>query len=243
VHGDAGDRVGHFWHEIESNVRSARSLEAVAHLFVRNFYETFADISVLVRLFATVAAARLEPGERQYLVEQGWSCEDATPVLTLLGTRGVAPAWNDRRTSRNHRAIPLLSHAFIEDAPMIARLFAELGVSPLADTSAGADWQYLRKLGGGDGLFFVGDARTSTDSRGRPIIPSTEFIEDFGIKTVFGFGGPYPSAHTSVAVVVFCRRTITREDALAFVRLSNMLRDAYADSPGRATLFLSNETA
>jgi hypothetical protein len=235
---DAGSRVDQFWLAIEPSVREARSLEDIAQVFVRRFYETFGDFAVLVRLFATVRGARLGADDRKFLDENGLHCEDATPVLTLLGTRGVVPAWNDRRLSRNHRAIPLVSQAFIEEAPMIARLFSEIGVSPVVES--GADWQYLRKLESGKGLFFVGDARTSTDSRGRPIIPSTDFIEDFGIKTVFGFGGPYEGVDMSVAIVIFCRRTLSREDALKFVSLSDRLRDAYDTGPARGVLFIAD---
>jgi hypothetical protein len=220
-------------------VRAAPSLEDIAQIFVRRFYEAFGDFAVLVRLFATVRAARLGADDRQFLEESGLHCDDATPVLTLLGTRGVEPAWNDRRASRNHRAIPLVSQAFIEEAPMIARLFSEIGVSPVVE--AGADWQYLRKLESGKGLFFVGDARTSTDSRGRPIIPATDFIEDFGIKTVFGFGGSYESDDMLVAIVIFCRRTISREDALKFVSLSDRVREAYDSGPARGVLFALRE--
>lgn len=205
------------------------SIEELAQRFARRFYEYFAESTVLVRVFATLRFERLPERERAFArdiaLQAGGADEIAneTDVLTLLGTRGARSAWNARYDSRGHLAIPLLSEAFVGEIPMIARVLGETGFVPLF--SGPAQSQYVtRSHDGGDGLFFVGDARLTTDERGRLIIPAADFVEAHSIKTVFGFGGPYASARTFVTTIVFCREAIARSTAAKLVTLARDFR-------------------
>ena len=195
------------------------SIEELAQRFAHRFYDYFIESTVLVRVFATLHFDRLPETERAFareIASQAGSPDSltaGTDVLTLLGTRGARSAWNARSGSRGHLAIPLLSERFVGEIPMIARVLGETGF--VSRFSGPAHSQYVtRSSDGADGLFFVGDARMTTDERGRLIIPAADFVEEHGIKTVFGFGGSYAAAHTFVTTIVFCRETIPRPAAL-----------------------------
>lgn len=85
--------------------------------------DTGAPACALVRLFKTHPYSDL-PEELQTLVRAVSPEAPAIPhlrCLTLIATRGDEPDWNSRRTSRGHRAIPLLSVEMVQQAPMIAR--------------------------------------------------------------------------------------------------------------------------
>ena len=160
----------------------------------------------------------------------------ATPVLTLLGTYGVEPAWRDRLASLAHLAVPLLSDDVVAEIPMISRLLREIGFPTLG--SGPADWQFVKRQGVDDGLFFVGDAVSTTDERGRRIIPASEFVDRYGIKTVFGFGGPLAGS-VFLSFIVFCRQAIMRSNAVRFMPLMDKLRAATAGAMRRRAIFAS----
>jgi hypothetical protein len=227
-------RIEEFRARVERQMRSASSFEAAASAFVDTFYTTFDDFTLLVRVFAIVPYRRLDGGERAFL----GSLHEATPVLTLLGTRGIEPRWNDRKSSQNHRAIPLISEAFVEEAPMIAKLFAEIGDSPFSLHDG--DWQFVKKTAETDGLFFVGDARTTTDPRGRRVIPAADFVERYGVRTVFGFGRRAEDGSLAV-VVVFCRKALLRTYAQPFVPLIELLL-AGSGKVSQAALFADRQS-
>jgi hypothetical protein len=224
VASNVDDAPERFWETIEAEVMACTHLDAAAQVFCDRFYETFLDFAVLTRMFGTVPLGELPPADRAFaatFLDKGGTkpiFESQTPVLTLMGTRGVEPAWCARELSRDHRAIPLLSNDFIDGIPMIARLLGEIGFPRLSSSPAG--WQFVtRDIVDVNGLFFVGDARTTTDERGRHIIPSFAFVERYGIKSVFGFGGPYSATSTFLTTIIFTRQLIPRNTAGRFVQL------------------------
>jgi len=220
---DRDETFGRFWEAAGGRIEGATSLQSAAQRFCEQFYAAFSEFAVLVRVFATVPLEGLKLDDAEYVrtfAREAGRLEllgPETAILTLLGTYGIEPAWRARTTSRGHRAIPLLSDEFVGEIPMIARLLAELGFPKLHSGSAA--WQFVRRVGGDAGLFFVGDAPTTTDERGRRIIPSAEFVDRYGVRTVFGAGGAYEAAPIFLSAIVFCRRTLMRSDAEAFVPL------------------------
>ena len=228
------ERIAAFRASVEPQLHGVASFEAAASAFVDTFYTAFDDFTLLVRVFAIVPYRRLDTAERAYLGD----LHEATPVLTLMGTRGIEPQWNDRRTSQNHRAIPLISETFVEEAPMIAKLFAEIGDSPFALLDG--DWQFVRRTAGADGLFFVGDARTTTDLRGRRVIPAADFVERYGVRTVFGFGRRAEDNSLAV-VIVFSRKALLRTFAQQFVGLIELLL-AGSGSVSQEALFADRQS-
>ena len=91
------------------------------------------------------------------------SLTDKTPVLSLLGTRGNEPEWNDPLKSKGHLGIPLVSPEFVDTIPMVSRLFNQLGL--------GLDWisipdEKLAMQTKSDvtGTFLVQDAKNDVDA-------------------------------------------------------------------------------
>lgn len=216
--------------EVANRLSAAPTVEAAAHALAALLYDTFLDATVLARVFVTVPFVRLPPSSQQSV--RGLVGERAaellkphTPVLTLLGTRGQHPRWNSRHTSRGHQEIPLVSMDFLESIPMIARLLKELGAT--LEWMAELDTAIVTSsLGRIAGAFYVEDAATGVDDRGRAVITAQDFVSEYGVRTVFGFGGAYPVAHAFLAVVVFTRETIEKRQVERFMRLTNSFKVA-----------------
>lgn len=196
-------------------VGSAGSLEEAASALARMMCEKFPESVVMARVYAVVRHGDLDAPARSFVNRSvtGSGHEDelqaATPVLTLLGTHGIKSDWCDRLLSRGHLGVPLLSAAFVQGIPMVARLLKELGV--------GLNWldeapsvNARRLLGGFNGLFYVEDASSALDPQGRLIIPAQDFVRSCGVNSVFGMGGVYPG-NTLVTIIVFCRESLPRE--------------------------------
>ncbi|GAC1660061.1 MAG: hypothetical protein NVS4B13_07260 [Candidatus Elarobacter sp.] len=224
------DDLEALWNAIEPDLVALPTLQEVAQRFTGALYERFAGSIVLTRTFATTELRTLPPADREFVEgfarANGLAGEltESTPVLSLLGTRGVEPEWDDRRRSRGHLGIPLPSHGFVRDIPMIARLLQEIGFTPAwAGLNSGFVTKTLANL---NGIFYVGDARTAQDELGRNIIPAMDFVQRYQVRTVFGFGGSYLSGNTFIATIVFCRDEISRREAMKFVPLIGLLKAA-----------------
>ena len=145
-----------------------------------------------------------------------------TPVLSLVGTHGQEDDWNDRRKSKGHVGIPLISSAFVGAIPMISRLLKELGV-PL-DWIDSHDSEIIKKaVGKSAGLFFDDNAAEATDNEGRKIIAAQDFVSKYNVKSVFGSGEAYPSGQIVVAVA-FCRDAFSRSAAEHFPALTSSFK-------------------
>lgn len=209
-----------------ARLQGARSLEDAATRYVEEIYTRYKPSVVLARVYATVPFREL-PADDQAFVRRTFKNVAITPEtvsLSLLGTRGVKPAWNARRESRGHLAIPLVDAAFIEGIPMIARLLAELGVDTRLFESS--EQVMARKLiGGFNGVFYVADAGVALDSKGRKIIPAVDFVKENGVKTVFGMGGIYMHG-TMVVGIVFTRESLQKTVAETFATTVSQLKIA-----------------
>jgi hypothetical protein len=195
----------------------AANLEDAAQALVQHLYEELRDgrennrICVLARFFVTRPFARLDP-EQQDCARQLLSGEPALPsmkCLVLMGTAGVQPQWNDRRTSAGHRAIPLASEAMVQRSPMISQLVSQFGLE--ACTLIAPDPRLLVDLEQRSyNVFHVMEALHS------PYVPAQgDFVAPFGIRSVVGFGGLLPSGNL-FAVILFTRIPIPRETADLF---------------------------
>ena len=206
-------------------LRECTSLEAAAQRLVESFYEEFSDSIVLTRCFVTVPYRNLPATSQIFVDELARSksitaeIKNETPVLSLLGTCGVLPDWNDRRQSRDHLAIPLGSASFVESIPMIARLLKELEVKLewLSRVESGGFSE--KRLGGGlIGVFYVREAAAARDQQGRLIIPAEDFVAAHQIKTVFGLGGIYTQGNL-FTLIVFARDIIEKSQLAYYTPL------------------------
>ena len=208
-------------------VRDADSLEEAADLVVRYLYDNCIDRATgqrtcaLVRFYKTHRLRDLELGDRQFAENQLGSVhlDAGMRCLALLGTAGDEPAWNDRRHSRAHRAIPLPSADIIRRAPMIARLMEQLGVDIESIISGNASsWRP------GEGPTY--DVFHVEQALGSPHIPAqAEFVVLHGIASVIGFGGLLRSGEL-FAVILFARAHIPAASAARFRTIALDVRSA-----------------
>ena len=210
--------------------RAAKSLEEACAVTTRYLAKTFPS-TVLARIYATMPYAKLPPAEKASVdalaAKAGQVTREEMPVLVLLGTHGVEEAWCDRTRSRGHLAIPLISAAFVEGIPMMARLFKELGFD-LSWLDEAPELNARKLMGGFNGVFFVDDARTVRDAAGRLVIPAQDFVSDYQVKSVFGMGGVYPDGML-VSCIVFCRESLPRS---AIEKLKGLITTFKAESFG-----------
>ena len=211
-------------------VSRAQTLEGAAQLVARGLYEALPSSTALARVYAVVPHGEL-PGDVRAFVADLMSGAGPTtakeptatmPVLALLGTYGSKPAHCDRKLSQGHKGIPLVSAAFVDAIPMLARLLRELGID-LAWLDDAPEVITRRLLGGFNGLFYVDDARTVRDAKRRLVIPATDFVAEERVRTVFGMGGFYPNG-TMIVCIVFTREAIPRGTVERLTSLISMLK-------------------
>jgi len=188
-----------------------RSMEDAATAVVRYLYDELDDgngsrACALVRLYKTHPYGDLPPNVRDFAgAVLGEVPPDDVRCLTLLGTAGDLPAWNDREQSKGHQAIPLPSEQLVEQLPMVRRLITQLGLT--VSTVIRPDPDRARELAQHSyDVFHVPDAAGST------YLPAQDFIRDHGIRSALGFGGMLFTGDF-YAVVLFSRVEIPRDAA------------------------------
>lgn len=198
-------QINAFRDRIATEAGTAHWLTDAAQGLSAALLKEFASV-VLARVFAVVPFERLPELEAEVAVRFAEKVGGAellvptTPVLSLLGTSGVATAWNNRVSSSGHLAIPLLSKQLVEGAPMIAQLLADLKVD-LACLDDARPIDSKRMMGGTNQRFYVQSAKTALDSHGRFIIPARDFVAKYQIETVFGMAGAYVDGMIIAAIV------------------------------------------
>lgn len=214
------------YQEFQTQIRSVMngfdSFEQAAQHFTSALHKNFEESIALARIFATVPYGQL-PEENKKIVgglarDKGVSelLNDNTLVLSLLGTSGDNPDWNNRKSSQGHVGIPLVSANFIEAIPMMSRLLKQLGLG--LDWIGSADTSVVKHtIGSMSGVFYVADASQEVDRYGRKVIAAQDFVAQHGIKSVFGFGGGYlTGASTFSVTTIFMRESVSESQARLF---------------------------
>ncbi len=220
--------ITQLWAKVESSVKQSQSLEVAAQAVVETLHTQFEESVVLARAYLTSPFDALPQTNKafvQKLTESAGAADDlkaATPVLSLIGTHGQEADWCDRRNSKGHVGIPLISSAFVGAIPMISRMLGEFGI-PMGFLDSHDTGIIIENIGSAAGLFFVEDAAEATDSKGRKIIAMQDFVADYSVKSVFGIGGAYDDGQLLV-VVVFCRDAFSRITAEQFLTMANMFK-------------------
>jgi hypothetical protein len=207
------------------------TLADAAQQYVSILYDELKDSIILTRLFATIPFENLPESNKEFVISLAQSSDlskqikNDTLVLSLLGTRGAKPEWNDRLESKGHVGIPLASSDFIDRIPMVSRLLTQLG--------AGIDWidkadtkivaNVFKNI---SGVFYVKDAETEVDSKGRKIIPAQDFVIEEGVKSVFGIGGCYVNTSLFFTSIIFLRESIEKRVAEQFEFHANKFKIA-----------------
>lgn len=222
--------VGSLQERVQAALEGCASLSEAAQRCVGAVYEDHRESLALVRLYATVPFKRLPTADQSFVAAladsggAGGALRAETPVLSLLGTRGDAPDWDDRHKSQGHLGIPLVASHFVGAIPMVSRLMHDMGI--------GLDWLdthdtkiVVKTLGRIAGVFYVREAATGVDEQGRMIVPAQGFVRDHGIKTVFGLGGSYLNG-TCVILILFTREVMERAEVEKFMPLVNTIKSA-----------------
>ncbi|MBN2534298.1 MAG: hypothetical protein JXB88_15525 [Spirochaetales bacterium] len=202
------------------------SLEEKARVFVETFYNMFSESIVLLRLFITVPFAEL-PGRIQNKVSDlaqsaSLKIDSDSQILTLFGTKGEVPDWNDRTKSNGHQGIPLATADFVSSIPMMSALLEQLGFN--LGWIRGEPDIVAEHIGKMAGTFYVPEANVTKDSKGRLIIAFQDFVKQYNIRSVFGIGGGYTIGGKFMVVICFLREYITRDIAIQFQGLANSFK-------------------
>lgn len=216
---------------IGEQARKCNTLEAAAQKYMTILYENLHESIVLTRLFVTIPFGELPEPNRKFVIQLAKSknvedqLNEHTLVLSLLGTKGVKQEWSDRHLSQGHVGIPLSSSAFIEQVPMLARLLKQLCLN--LDWIDSNDTNLVKKtVGNISGVFYVRDAVSEVDSRGRKIIAAQDFVREQNIKTVFGLGGGYLGSSTMFTAIIFTRQYLELETIERFMTQANKFKTA-----------------
>lgn len=214
---------------IAGQVKTCTSLEDAAQNYMSILYEEFFNSIVLARIFVSIPFEDLPVPNKEFVMNLARTADiselidDRTLVLSLLGTRGANPDWNDRRKSQGHVGIPLASSDFIDKIPMMSRLLKQLG--------AGIDWIdsndtniVTKTFTAMSGVFHVRDARSEVDHHGRKIIAAQDFVEAESIKTVFGIGGGYLGTSIFFTSIIFAREFLDRDIVERFMLQANYFK-------------------
>jgi hypothetical protein len=213
------------------------TLESAARIWTDVVYTSLGSAVVLARVFAVVSAGALPSAERAYAraraAQAGHTLAEDSQVLALMATRGTRPAWNERHRSLDHRAVPLASPDYVASVPMIASLLGDLGAELRPQPEGKATWV----CGTGTiGTFYVFDARTSVDARGRLTIPSREFVHEHDVRTVLGVGGTVRGG-TLFAMILFARQHVTRSVAVRLVPVATDFASLVQDAVDGGRIF------
>ncbi len=207
------------WLELSKKIQpdGEKSIEQMGQKFIDVIYDEFEESLALARLFISIPYAELPTFRHNFVKNLAKQLNiesqltNNTPVLSLIGTRGNEPEWNDARQSKGHLGIPLVSPKFVDTIPMVSRLLNQLGL--------GLDWITMpnkkfnmETKSDITGIFLVKDAKNDRDSQNRRIIPMQDFVADYNVKTVFGFGGRYIVGKKSIITgIFFSKESLTEE--------------------------------
>ncbi len=194
--------------------RDFASVQEAAQAFVDALNERFGNSLVLIRLFTTAPFSRLSARDQELVRWKAGQAgatgalRDETPVLSLLGTRGVEAAWNDRELSERFRCIPLLSSAYVGSLSMLSLQLASMGFDLALVDRWAQDLGSPGRAASFRGTLHIRDAAAERDPQGRMAVPAQDFVARYAVKSAFGFGAGYASAPTLVALFAFAKGAV-----------------------------------
>jgi hypothetical protein len=201
--------------ELRDRGTTARSIEEGAQSMTQLLYQELVDgrtgdrACALVRCYKTHRYEDL-PADLKALARKAFG-RKAVPAnircLTLVGTAGDRPEWNDRRQSVAHQVIPLHSIEAIEKSPMVAQMIRSFGIE-LSDVIATGEQRLTPAEGKSAGIFHV------AQGTGSPYLDQG-FVAAERIESVLAFGGPVRSGDL-MAMLLFSRTAISEDTAARF---------------------------
>ncbi|MBU1147141.1 MAG: hypothetical protein KKD11_02215 [Candidatus Omnitrophica bacterium] len=209
---------------IKERVEDLSTLEEVAQEIMKGLSGIFVTSEgksefVLSRFFKSCTYEKLPKAVQEYIqrTEGKKEIPPQNKYLTLLGTWGDLKDWQDRARSNGHQALPLYDPQTIREIPMLSATLNQIGfdideiVKP--DKSIIIDKQDKEY-----GVFSVEEAK------GSKFIPrQQDFVEPFGVKSVFGFGSMYKTK-SLYGIIIFSRVKISAQKARLFLSLNPVIK-------------------
>ncbi len=226
---------------IDSNADNFKYLEELAHGITNTLHSELKELNVLSRIFINLPYKSLPKANKKAVDELTSSLNVSskikrnTQILSLVGSSGVQPEWNDRANSQGHVGIPLISTEFIDGIPMMARLLGDLGIDieGINEEKAGITANVIEEE---QGLFHVDDAHTKTDKKGRLIIAAQDFVKSNNIITVFGLGGNIRE-NIYFTFIVFNNQSLPEEETKLTLLLTSAIADAFEPYVKKGRIF------
>ncbi|OQY01013.1 MAG: hypothetical protein B6I20_08085 [Bacteroidetes bacterium 4572_117] len=216
---------------VEENAENFKYLEELAHGITNVLHNELKEFNVLSRIFVNLPYKSLPKTNKQAVdaltdsLNVSSKIKRNTQILSLVGSSGAQAQWNDRSNSQGHVGIPLISTEFIDGIPMMARLLGDLGIDieGMDEAKAGITSNVIEEE---QGLFYVDDAHTRTDKKGRKIIAAQDFVVAHKIKTVFGLGGNIRD-NAYFTLIIFNNQDIPEEETKLALLLTSVIADAF----------------
>lgn len=228
---------------VDRKVATQRSFDGAAQAVTDCLFTHFRDTSQLVRIFVTTPYKSLPEGMSAWVKNLASSkgvADGLTPdtqVLALAGSSGTKPDWNGRARSKGHVGIPLISQAFVNAIPMLARMIGSLSgdLSFLDTKDTGQLIKAMSKL---SGKFYVPDASKTTDAQGRKVISDQAFVSANKIGSVFGVASAsaMPSG-ALMALLIFSNENVPEKQVDCFQPALQRLRGGTARLVSAGNLF------
>ena len=207
--------------------KESGSMEDAADALVRHLHRHLSDReggkrgAALVRFYKTEPYAFLDREKAEFVqaILKDPSPAPAMRCLTLMGSAGDLPEWNDVGVSRSHRVIPLPSESALEQMPMVAQLLRQLGadVGQLLSPDPSLLLDVSPKT---YNVFYVPEAA------GSPHVPAqAEFVLKYGIESVIGFGGLLSSGEL-FAIIIFTTVRVPARSAGMFKLVAQAVKQA-----------------
>jgi two-component system NtrC family sensor kinase len=211
---------------LQAECHPARTMTSAAAAAAACLHRSLVDedgqrATALVRIYKTHRYSALPPDARAFAERTaGDDLDPVTSCLTLIGTSGTVPEWNDPTRSASHRAIPLADHEAVARLPMVAGLLRELGVGADLVVTPGSAVR-LRKHHETYNVFHV------LDARGSALIPAQDFVDEHGVRSVVGCGGILLSGDF-YGLIIFATVTVPPAQADLFRSIALTLKAALA---------------
>jgi len=216
---------------IDENAGNFKYLEELAHGITNTVHNELKEFNVLSRIFVNLPYKSLPKTNKSAVDALTDSLNVSskigrnTPILSLVGSSGKQGQWNDRKNSQGHVGIPLISTEFIDGIPMMARLLGDLGIDieGINEEKAGITSNVIEES---QGLFYVDDAHTRTDKKGRKIIAAQDFVNAYNIQTVFGLGGQIRS-NAYFTLIIFNNQHIPETETKLSLLFTSTIAEAF----------------
>jgi hypothetical protein len=219
----------HLWLDTQTFPSHEQTSQYIVEQLYRELATPEGDpLLALVRIFRWTPVEEL-PADLRALTPAG-----EKSVMALTGTYGLEKAWRDRRTSANHRVVPVSKIAVPQRIPMFQEVLGQMGV----DIQHLFDYGDIVAVTGRPyhGTFHIQDVPSS-----KAIVDQQSFVNPYGIQALVGFGGfmAHPTHNAMYLLYAFSRVPVSVEAAQEFFVMQQFVGAALAQASEETSIFNS----